>query len=316
MIAATLSFLLLGVVLRGGSAAPQGPTTDAVFQAVLFGGMIAYNATFVLAVLVLLGSALVWRRGSPALSLLAAVIVVVVVLPLPSAGAVRSILPALLAAVLAARAWSAPEEGTVREGPRTHRWARSAFVGAIAVLYGAIAWAHGAPLGLPGTAASMGLAELMAVIVAVSSPFALGCRFDRRSLALSLAVAFTLAAVTAASTLVPLVAMWSVSFSLSFPLPLYVVGAGMLAYAVLERMRATGTRGGIAGMWLLVLAGVGLRTTQEVLLVAVGLLWLLARPPFARPARSRDVVSRPAPATTEVRRTGSPDGATHASLDP
>jgi hypothetical protein len=87
------------------------------------------------------------------------------------------------------------------------------------------------------------------------------------------------------SPLVPLIAVWSVSFSLYLPLPLYVLGAGCIAYAFAERLPEERLRGRTAGLLLLLVAGIGLRDTYEAFLVAAGLLWFLGDGPRDGPGR-------------------------------
>jgi hypothetical protein len=76
---------------------------------------------------------------------------------------------------------------------------------------------------------------------------------------------------------------------------LYAIGLGGVVYALFERVRWEGTRGAVAGLWLLALVGIGLKSTYELLLVLTGLILLYTRPPFLANAREQaQTASRPA----------------------
>jgi hypothetical protein len=299
LVAATASFLSLGIVLRAGSAVPSGPAREGAFGAVMVVGVVAYNFTFLLASVLVAWTAWSTRARNGILAVLVAVVLVLTLAPLPaSASVLRSIGLAgiavyLVAGILsssprfaAASAWQKP--------PR--RLTVPVLLGSTLAIYLALAVADAlAAASVAGTVQLSGVAELGGIVAACAAPFGLGCRWDRRALLLASVAtsAFLIAALR--TPLVPLIAMWTTSFSLHLPLPLYAVGLAAIVYTLFERVRAEGARGAAAGLWLLVLAGIGLKSTYEVLLVLTGLLVMFTRPPFLhRQSVAARPTSRPA----------------------
>jgi hypothetical protein len=299
LVAATASWLSLGIILRAGSAAPPGPLRDGAFGIVLAVGVLAYNFAFLLACILVAWIAWTSRQRNSMLSLLAATALLLIVAPLPFEMTVlRSIALASVAAYLAFRALpSIP-----RDADGTERWSAFRRLAVVTLLVGTLAVYLSLAVGdllaaasLGGAVQASGGAEFLAIVVAAAGPLALRCRWDSRAFLLGAVVSSLFVVAAVRSPLVPLIAMWSSSFSLHLPIPLYAIGLGGVVYALFERVRWEGTRGAVAGLWLLALVGIGLKSTYELLLVLTGLILLYTRPPFLANAREQaQTASRPA----------------------
>jgi len=293
LVAATASFLSLGIVLRAGSAIPSGPAREGAFGAVLVVGVVAYNFTFLLASVLVAWTAWSTRARNGILAVLVAVLLALTLAPLPaSASALRSVGLAGIAVYLVAGILSSSPRfaASARQRP-PRRLTMPMLLGSTLAVYVALAVADAlAAASVAGTVRLSGVAELGGIVAACAAPFGLGCRWDRRAFLLAsvAASAFLIAALR--TPLVPLIAMWTTSFSLYLPIPLYAVGLAAIVYTLFERVRAEGARGAAAGLWLLVLAGIGLKSTYEVLLVLTGLLLMFTRPPLRH---GQSVAARP-----------------------
>ena len=281
--AATASFLFLGIVLRAGSAAPPGPAREEAFGLVLVVGVAAYNFAFLLAGVLVAWTAWSRRTDDGSLAVLAAGVLILALAPLPGgASFLRSLGLAAIALYLVARtlrSFSLSSTASDSQVP-PQRLAIAILVGSTLAVYLALAAADVlAAASLTGAVQLSGVAELAGIVAACAAPFGLGCRWNTRAFVIG-AVAATAFAIAALRTpLVPLIAMWTTSFSLHLPIPLYAVGLAAVVYTLFERVRAEGARGAAAGLWLLVLAGIGLKSTYEVLLILAGLLLLFGRLP-------------------------------------
>ena len=270
-VAATAAFLLLGLLIRAGPAFPAGSGRELVLGGALTAGVVAYNLAFLLAALLL--AVAVWRsweRDPRLASLLLGVLAlslgapVLTSLPGFSAVHVSALLAPLL--VLAVREWQAAA------------WPRRAFLAGLAGLYASLVGvALLSVAGAPGSAVLLTSAEIAALAVALVSPWALGCRRAKIPLALA-GVAAAVFLLVSRSSMFPLIVMWGSSLSLHLPIPLYAAAVAALVYVFADRLRAEGLRGRSVGLLLLVLAGLRLGSSYEVLLAAVGVVWLLAPP--------------------------------------
>lgn len=281
-------------MIRAASAVPKHPATEFAFWGVFAVGVVAYNAAFLLAALLLGLNA--WRvRGSrPALAAaLAVLLLLALAAPLfgggPWASAILAVTAAWVVAAVALR-WvretagtPAPRWGRLREAPRV------GFVVFAAAVFPLVALGYvGNATSWPGVPVVLGLAEVAAVLAACLAPWGLSCALRRRPL---LAAAFAGAVVlmlAIRSPLVPLIATWSLAFSMFLPIPLYALGAAGLAYALADRLPREGLRGSAAGLLVLVVAGIGMRTTAEALLVVAGALLLFAAVPDEADVRAAE----------------------------
>lgn len=281
LLSALAAFLLLGVIVRAGAAVPRSPTTAVLFDVILAVGVIVRNAALLFAVFFLALSAWCRRRSDRWTA-----VILVVVLSLAALAVLAGSVAALSAAYTAALAALGIAlvarilrvETPVTVSP-SRRYATHALHGSLVIVYLLVAAAYGASaIRAEGVPFLLGLAEITAIVVAVISPFSLAHAMRPVPLLVASGAAALLGFAALRSPLVPLIAIWSVSFTMSFPLPLYVLGIGCAAYTLAERLPAERLSGRAAGLLLLMITGIGLRDTYELLLVATGLLWFLDAP--------------------------------------
>lgn len=288
LVAATVSFALLGILLRAGSAVPAGPTREAAMGTLLFVGVAAYNVALILCVLLLVGVGWSRRTRDPVGSALLLAALVLAVVPAAEAAVLWAPAVAVVAVFFGGRLLLSLKRRRTARFATPAKLAAVTFVLGLAVTYVLLAVAQTSLAISTGPGPLLaGLAETVAVCAAILAPFALGCRFRPRFLAFAVAVGALFAVAAIRSPLVPLIATWAVSTSLHLPLVLYVAAVVSLAYVLSERFATSRWQGGAMGLWLLVIAGLGLRTNAEVLLVLVGLAWLFLRAPLGTEGDSR-----------------------------
>lgn len=252
-------------------------------------GVVAYNSAFLLAALFL--GLWAWRAlgEDPAFAAsLVGLLLIVVAAPLLGGGPWPSVVVAAVAASVVSvvalrklRAVASSRSGVLGT------LARGGFVAATAGVFLLVALGYfGGAMSWSGVPAAFGLAELAAVVAACLSPWGLSCTFRRGPLAAAALAGGMVFVLAVRSPLVPLIATWSLAFSMHLPLSLYALGAVGMSYAVAERLPREGLRGDAAGLLILVVAGIGMRTTAEALLVVAGILLLFAREPDATGARA------------------------------
>ena len=285
--AAVAAFLLLNILDRAGSAVPRGPITDALFLLSFAVGIVAYNAAILLAAIVVALTA--WcarKRDAVVAALTLAILLSVVVSPIagstPIQAAVRTSILAAIVAVLGLRALASKPRGptpTSAGGWALHLapWPFTASVtGTYALLAGAfIATAAS----LPAAPGLQGGAELLAVAAALAAPWVLASNLRPIPLVLAAVGGLAVLVLGLRSAILPLVAKWAVSFQMYLPLAAYVLGATALVYALADRLSRERLRGRAASLILLVVAGIGMNSTYEVLLVTVGALRLFGMRP-------------------------------------
>lgn len=286
MPAAVAAFLLLNLLDRAGSAVPRGPIPDALFLGSFVVGVVAYNAAFLLAAIVVALTAWCARRRDPVIAALTlAVLLSVVVSPIAGRAslqaAVRTSIVAAIVATLALRGLAVKPRGPRPTSPEG--WARRLapwpFAASVAGVYALVAGAFIATAAsIPTAPGLQGGAELLAVVAALAAPWALASRFRPVPLVTAAAAGLMVLVLGLRSAILPLVAKWAVSFQMYLPLAAYVFGATALTYGLADGLLRGRLRGRAAGLLLLAVAGIGMNSTYEVLLVTAGALRLFGGP--------------------------------------
>lgn len=290
MPAAAAAFLLLNLLDRAGSAVPRGPVPDALFLLSFGTGVVAYNAAFLLAAVVVGLTAWCARTRDPTITALSvAILLSVAVSPFagstPLQAAVRTSILAAFVAVLGLRSFASKPRGAPPSSVTA--WALHLapwpFTASVVATYALLAGAFLATAAsLPASPGFRGGAELLAVVAALAAPWVLAPSLRPVPLVLAAAAGLAVMVLGLRSSLLPLIAAWAVSFQLYLPLAAYVFAATALTYALAGGLLKERFRGRTAGLVLLAVAGIGLNSTYEVLLVAVGALRLF---PGRRKAR-------------------------------
>lgn len=300
VIAAVLEFVFLRLLLRGGGFAPAGEALDRLFALLRTGGLASLTAALLASgVALALVAYLLWRTRGPArvlATLLGLLLLATLLLSVLQRPVVHLAYQLLAMAALGALLY-------LRRGWRTWDLAAAcvlvAAVGTTYYLQASLALASlGVSLPLPNTVFRYGEG------LAVAAPLLLlpGRRWRPRLLPLALlpAAAFLLAAQSA---MLPLVAAWTLYFTLFLPAPLYAAALAAFVYDLGDLLQEAPRWMGL-GLLLLALGGRVFQTTYLVQLSLLGLLLFLlpahllaARAPERTPAADRAPVApwRPEP---------------------
>ncbi|TAK20735.1 MAG: hypothetical protein EPO26_17075 [Chloroflexota bacterium] len=291
VVAALVEFLALRVVTRVGEFLPGDGWNGPLF-ATMYLGLAALNVAAIAAALAALVVAWSLISGAmPARALGATIVTAVglnVVASLPGADVpvwlrAAATLAALLSMAIAIR----PNVLAGVPGLAKGVWARAFAINATEPARPTIALFAGAPIRLAiaatglalipglvaetGNTASAGLVhaviEALAVGAALAAPLALSRRPGRGAIVAGfVAAALLLAIILGRPTTASSFAMWSFSFALWLPAPVYALAAGTLVVSLVDGLRRAETRRLALALALVALAGIRPEATYPALL--------------------------------------------------
>ncbi|MFQ5838894.1 MAG: hypothetical protein ACE5HJ_08985 [Thermoplasmata archaeon] len=292
--AALLEFFLLRLLLRMGALIPAGETIDRIFGLLMNGGLVSLNVALMAGAVSIAAVALLLRNnilGRSLAALLMALLAMGILLAVLAEPFVPFLYQALGMATLVP---------LILLHPRKRSWD---FLGSCAIV-AAIGTTYYYQAALNSSALGLGLPYASSIfsggeVMAIAAPILL--LPDRRwrawvvPLALLPAIAFLM---VSSNTFVPLIATWTVYFTLLLPAPIYAVALGAYIYSVTDLLSTRSQRWMGVGLMLVTLGGRMFQNTYLALLSLLGAL-LIILPISALVAEASEVPASSSSALTD-----------------